>query len=48
CVIAISTEQHVKPDARDLIDRLVRKKPSARLPLEMVPQHPWIMKWASA
>ncbi|CAM9740228.1 unnamed protein product [Scytosiphon promiscuus] len=46
--VDIRYPSHVKPDARDLIDRLVRKKPSARLPLEMVPQHPWIMKWASA
>lgn len=40
-------EQHVSPEARDLIGRMVRKKPSARLPLEMVPMDPWIMKWTT-
>ncbi|CBJ26242.1 Aurora-like Serine/threonine protein kinase [Ectocarpus siliculosus] len=39
---------HVSSEARDLIGRLIRKKASARLPLEMVPQHPWIIKWTSA
>ncbi|CAM9308828.1 unnamed protein product, partial [Ectocarpus sp. 12 AP-2014] len=39
---------HVSSEARDLIGRLIRKKASARLPLEMVPQHPWIIKWTCA
>ncbi|CAN0294698.1 unnamed protein product [Scytosiphon promiscuus] len=38
---------HVTPEARDLIGRLIRKKPSDRLPLERVPQHPWIVKFTS-
>ncbi len=41
-------EQHVTPEARDLIGKLIRKKPADRLPLERVPQHPWIVKFTSS
>lgn len=40
----IVSSQHVTPGARDLISKLIRKKPSDRLPLERVPQHPWIIR----
>ncbi|CAN0098570.1 unnamed protein product [Sphacelaria rigidula] len=35
---------HVSPDARNLIGLLIRKKPQDRLPLERVPQQPWIVR----
>lgn len=34
----------VKPDARDLIARLLRKDPQKRLALDQVPKHPWIQR----
>ncbi|CAK9440044.1 uncharacterized protein LODBEIA_P41440 [Lodderomyces beijingensis] len=36
--------KHVEPDARDLIARLLRKKPEDRLSLGLVLKHPWIVK----
>jgi serine/threonine protein kinase len=37
---------NVKPDARDLITKLLAKKPEDRLALSEVPNHPWILKHA--
>ena len=34
----------VQPDAQDLIRRLLRKRPSERLPLTEVPKHPWVLR----
>jgi len=31
-------------DSKDLISKLLRKNPEERLPLEMVPQHPWVVR----
>eukprot|EP00904_Undaria_pinnatifida_P008480 jgi/Undpi1/4762/HiC_scaffold_18.g08115.m1 len=45
--VDIRYPHHVTPSARDLIGKLVRKKPEDRLPLEQVPQHPWIVKFTS-
>lgn len=40
--------QHVSPQARDLIGQLIRKKAEDRLPLERVPQHPWIVRFTTS
>ena len=39
---------HVSEEARDFISRLLRKEPRARMPLERVRLHPWIMRHAEA
>lgn len=36
---------HVSPDARDLISKLLRRRPEDRLSLKGVMQHPWIRKY---
>ncbi|XP_005101959.1 aurora kinase C [Aplysia californica] len=36
---------HVSDGARDLISKLLRHDPKARLPLEQVLKHPWILKY---
>ena len=33
-------------DAKDLLSKLLLKDPSQRIPLEDVPQHPWVLKYA--
>jgi len=35
---------HVPPDARDLISKLLKKEPRTRLPLDKVKVHPWILR----
>jgi aurora kinase len=37
---------HVCDSARDLISRLLRRRPDERLPLAQVPDHPWILQFA--
>lgn len=37
----------VSPDAQDLISKLLRKDPKDRLPLELVPSHPWVLRCLS-
>lgn len=37
--------QYMSSPARDLISRLVRKKPQDRLAMNLVPLHPWILEF---
>ncbi|KAL8279027.1 hypothetical protein RQP46_008485 [Phenoliferia psychrophenolica] len=39
--------EYIKPDAADLITRLLRHNPDERLPLAEVAVHPWIQKFES-
>ncbi|KAK4702020.1 hypothetical protein P7C70_g4202, partial [Phenoliferia sp. Uapishka_3] len=39
--------EFIKPDAADLITRLLRHNPEERLPLTEVSVHPWILKYES-
>ncbi|CAG8723883.1 5864_t:CDS:2, partial [Acaulospora colombiana] len=36
---------HVSPEAADLIKKLLQYTPAARIPLEKVMRHPWIVKY---
>jgi len=36
--------QHVSPEARDLVTRLLKRDPKQRLPLSKVKDHPWIVR----
>lgn len=36
--------QHLSEDAKDLIRKLLVKEPTQRLPLEQLPNHPWIIR----
>lgn len=35
---------YVPSDARDLISKLLKKDPKARMPLDQIPEHPWIIR----
>lgn len=45
CKVDLKFPSHVSEGGRDLISKLLRHDPRARLPLEKVLQHPWILKF---
>jgi len=45
--VEYSFPSHVSAGARDLISKLLRKKPEERLPLKEILQHPWIREKSS-
>ena len=45
---AISFPQHVTNEARNLICKILRKKPSKRISLDEIDAHPWVVKNANS
>ncbi|CAG5135920.1 unnamed protein product [Candidula unifasciata] len=45
CKVDLRFPEYVSEGARDLISKLLRHDPRARLPLESVLKHPWILKY---
>nr|KAI8762999.1 aurora kinase A-A-like; partial [Biomphalaria glabrata] len=45
CKVDYKFPDYVSEGARDLISKLLRHDPKARLPLEEVLQHPWVVKY---
>jgi len=46
--VDLAFPSHVSEEARDFISRLLRKEPRARMPLDRVRAHPWVVRHAEA